>query len=67
MVCAPLRVIEEGEELTISYHNHFFGENNKDCLCPHKHLQGDPFPDIPVTKKRKVTKFFTKTPGKFQF
>ena len=30
MVCAPLRVIEEGEELTISYHNHFFGENNKD-------------------------------------
>ena len=53
MVCAPLRVIEEGEELTISYHNHFFGQNSKDCLCPHKHLHGDPFPDIPFTKGEK--------------
>ena len=55
MVCVPLREIRAGEELTISYQNHFFGPNNEFCLCPYKSLHGNPLPELAV-KRRKVTK-----------
>ena len=55
MVCVPLRQIKEGEELTISYQNHFFGPNNQFCLCPYKSMHGNPFPEVP-SKKGKVDK-----------
>ena len=55
MVCVPLREIKAGEELTISYQNHFFAPNNEFCLCPYKSLHGNPFPELAV-KRRKVTK-----------
>ena len=47
MVCVPLRQIKEGEELTISYQNHFIGPNNQFCLCPYKSMHGNPFPEVP--------------------
>ena len=55
MVCVPLREIKAGEELTISYQNHFFGQNNEFCICPYKSLHGNPFPELAV-KRRKVKK-----------
>ena len=55
MVCVPLREIKAGAKVTISYQNHFFGQNNEFCLCPYKSLHGNPFPELAV-KRRKVTK-----------
>ena len=56
MVCVPLREIKEGEELTVSYQNHFFGPNNQYCLCPYKSRHGNPFPEIAVKRRRAYKK-----------
>ena len=52
MVCVPLREIKEGEELTVSYQNYFFGPNNQYCLCPYKSRHGNPFPEIAVKRRK---------------
>ena len=52
MVCVPLRDIKAGEELTVFYGKHYFGMNNKECLCPYADKHGDPFPEIPPKRKK---------------
>ena len=52
MVCVPLRDIKAGEELTVFYGKHYFGMNNKECLCPYVDKHGDPFPEIPPKRKK---------------
>ena len=55
MICVSLRDIKAGEELNVFYGKHFFGENNVECLCPHKGLHGSPFPDLPAKRKNLST------------
>ena len=53
--CVALRNIKVGEELTVYYYRHFFGNFNVDCLCPYKTRHGDPCPadPEPLKKRRK--------------
>ena len=51
--CVTLKDVKQGEELTINYSRHYFGEFNVDCLCPHKDKHGPPFPELPPNRKRK--------------
>ena len=51
MVHVPPREIKAGEELTVIYSKHYFGMNNKECLCPYADKHGDPFPEIPPKQK----------------
>ena len=46
---------KSGEELTVFYGKHFFGENNVECLCPLKGLHGSPFPNLPAKRKKLST------------
>ena len=52
MICVTLCEIKEGDELTMSYQSHFFGEYNVDCLCPYKKHHGNPF-EYPQNRKRR--------------
>ena len=47
------RDIVVGEELSVFYDKHFFGEFNVDCLCPFIEKHGNPFPEISKPKRRK--------------
>ena len=66
MKCVTIKEIEEGEELSIEYHKHFFGDFNVDCLCPFKSKHGNPFPELSLPKKRvrkqKTKRTLTDTP-----
>ena len=48
MTCVPIRSIKPGEEKTVLYNRHAFGEFNVDCLCPLKSCHGPPFADLPI-------------------
>ena len=48
----PLRDIKTGEELTVFYGKHYFGMNNKECFCPSADKHGEPFPEIPLKRKK---------------
>ena len=41
MSLRPLRAIKIGEELTVNYGPEYFGDQNKDCLCPHVEFHGN--------------------------
>ena len=51
--CTAIRDIKVGEELTVFYSRHFFGNFNKDCLCQYKSEHGNPFPCDPEPPKKR--------------
>ena len=62
--CVAKKDIKIGEELTVFYSRHFFGNFNENCLCPFKNEHGNPWPDDPEPprKKRKHRTDFASTP-----
>ena len=40
MTLRLLRSLSEGEEITVKYGPEYFGDSNRDCLCPHGEFHG---------------------------
>ena len=57
MTIVALRDIAIGEEVTVDYGDHYFGTNNRDCLCVTCEGKGRnawaPLPDIEVSRRKK--------------